>query len=421
MPHVHAVDGDAALGHVIEPGDQLAQGGLSAAGGAYHRHRLAHRHMQRHIVQHLVGAVVGKADAVHVDGAPHRGHRLCVGVVGNGGLGAHQLDEPVQSREAVGEQLGKVGQLPHRGDKRGDVQAEGDQIHIVHPVAHYQPAAPGDNRHVQQCDEQLHGGVEPAHLLMEAPFGGLEGLVGAVEPLLLDGLVAEGLHRADTAETGFDLGIDGAGLLLGRHRGAAHAAPQQHQHHQKHRNDGHDDQRHAPLDAEHHRQRTHDGDQRDGQILRPVVGQLRQLEKIGGQAAHQLAGAVAVIEIKAQHLHVVEQIPADVRLHPDTEGVTPIGHDIIEARPQHKGQRHNDHHREKHPVVLLRQPLVQRHAADQRKGQIHHGDEDGAADIQRKQLPMGLEIAQEYPQRTAGTVILRCHISIPFPKIILQF
>ena len=245
---------------------------------------------------------------------------------------------------------------------------------------------------------------------MKAPLGGLEGLVGAVEPLLLDGLVAEGLHRADAAETGFDLGVDGAGLLLGRHRSAAHAAPQQHQYHQKHRNDGHDDQCHAPLDTEHHRQRTHDGDDGDGQILRPVVGQLRQLEKIGGQAAHQLAGTVAVIEIKAQRLHMMEQIPADIRLHPDAEGMAPVGDDIVKPRPQHKGQRHNGHHCEKHTVVLLRQPLVQRRAADQRKGQIHHGDQDGAADIQRKQFPMGLEIAQEDPQRTAGTVILCGHI-----------
>ena len=256
---------------------------------------------------------------------------------------------------------------------------------------------------------------------MKAPLGGFERLVGAVEPLLLDTLVAEGLHRADTAETGLDLGIDGAGLLLGRHRGAAHPAPQQHQHHQKHRNDGHDDNGHAPLDAEHHRQRAHDGDDGDGQILRPVVGQLRQLEQVGGQAAHQLSRAVAVIEIEAQRLHMMEQVAADIRLHTNAEGVAPVGDDVVQSCPQHKGQRHHRHDDKEHPVVLLRQPVVQRRAGDQRKGQIHHGNQNGAADIQRKQLPVGLEVAQEDPRRTAGTVILRGHISIPFPKIILQF
>ena len=227
MPHVHAVDGDAALGHVVKPGDQLAQGGLSAAGGPHHRHRLAYRHVQRHMVQHLVGTVVGKTDVVHVDGAPHRRHRRGVRRVGDGGLGAHQLNKAVQSRKAIGKQLREVGQLPHRRNKRGDVQAEGDQIHIVHAAAHHQPAAAGNDRHVQQRHKQLHGGVEPPHLLVKAPLGGLERLIGAVEPLLLDTLVAEGLHRADTAETGLDLGVDGAGFLLGRHRGAAHPAPQQ--------------------------------------------------------------------------------------------------------------------------------------------------------------------------------------------------
>ena len=63
-----------------------------------------------------------------------------------------------------------------------------------------------------------------------------------------------------------------------------------------------------PLDAEHHHQRTHDGQGAGEQILRAVVGQLRQFEQVGGQPAHHLTGAVLVVEIEAQLLHVAEQI-----------------------------------------------------------------------------------------------------------------
>ena len=288
----------------------------------------------------------------------------------------------MQSGKSVGEQLGKVGQLTHRGDERGDIQAEGDQIHIVHAFAHNEPAASGDHRHVQQRHEQLHGGVEPPHLLMKPPLGGLEGLVGTVEPLLLDGLVAKGLDGPDAAETGFDLGVDGAGFLLGGNGSTAHSAPQQHQHRQKHRDDGHHDQCHAPFDGEHHGQRTHDGDDGDGQVLRSVMGQLRQFKKIGGQPAHQLPCAVAVIKVEAQHLHMAEQVSPDVRLHPDAEGVPPVGHNVVQYRPQHKGQRHDCHHHKEHTVVFLRQPLIQRCPGYQRKRQIHQRDQNRAPHIQ---------------------------------------
>ena len=334
------------------------------------------------MVQYFLRSVVGKADILNLHSTPNMFHRHSIRRVGNSGLGAHQLDKPVQSGKSVGEQLGKVGQLTHRCDERGDIQAEGDQIHIVHAFAHDEPAASGDHRHVQQRHEQLHGGVEPPHLLMKPPLGGLEGLVGTVEPLLLDGLVAKGLDGADAAEAGFDLGVDGAGFLLGGNGSTAHTASQQHQHRQKHRNDGHHDQCHAPFDGEHHRQRAHDGDDGDGQVLRSVMGQLRQFKKIGGQPAHQLPCAVAVIKVEAQHLHMVEQVSPDVRLHPDAESVPPVGHNVVQYRPQHKGQRHDCHHHKEHAVVFLRQPLIQRSPGYQRERQIHQRNEDRAAHVQ---------------------------------------
>ena len=46
-----------------------------------------------------------------------------------------------------------------------------------------------------------------------------------------------------------------------------------------------------------------------------MVSQLGDLKQLAGQSAHQRTGAVAVIIAKIQLLHMLKEIPADVRLH----------------------------------------------------------------------------------------------------------
>ena len=341
-----------------------------------------------------------------------------VGCVLDGGLRGHQLNKPVKAREAVGEHLGKIGQLSHRTDERGDIQAEGNQVDIVQPVLHNEPAACGNDRHGQQADEQLHAGVEKAHLLMEVALGGLEHLVGPVEAALLLCLVGEGLGGADAGEAGLDLGIDGAGLLLGGPGRLGHLAAAVHNHQQEHGDDAAHHQGQPPLDGEHHRQSADDGDQGDEQVLRPVVGQLRQLEQVRGQAAHQLAGAVFIVKVEAQVLHMGKQVPADIGLHQDAEGVAPVAHDEVKPRPEDKGRHHQGHDREENGELLLRQPVVHGGAGDQGKGQVDDGNEEGAGDIQQEQAPVGAEVGQENAQRSAGTVVLGGHdFSLSWVKI----
>ena len=126
-----------------------------------------------------------------------------------------------------------------------------------------------------------------------------------------------------------------------------------------------------------------------------MVGQLRDVKEVRGQAAHQLARAVAVKVAEAQILHVPEQVLADVRLHPDAEGVAPVGDDIVEERPQGKRGEHDDHDGEKHPIVLLRQQIIHGHAGDEGKGQVDQRNEKGAEHIHKEQLAVGLEIVEK--------------------------
>ncbi len=170
-------------------------------------------------------------------------------------------------------------------------------------------------------------------------------------------------------------------------------------HGEKHRQDQRDHQRQLPLDGEHDGKGAHNGHAGDEDVLRAVVSQLRDVEEVCGQAAHELTGAVAVVVVKAQLLHVAEQVPADIRLHQDAEGVAPVADDILEHRPQGKGHKHHRHHREKRAVSALGQQLVHAPAGDVGKRQIDQGDHQRAGEIHNEQLPMGPEVGEEDRQR----------------------
>ena len=84
------------------------------------------------------------------------------------------------------------------------------------------------------------------------------------------------------------------------------------------------------MDAGHKEQRADDGQGGGQQILRTVVGQFGQIEKVAGQTAHQLTGTVLIVEIKTHFLHFGEQILADVGFDPNAEGMSPIGNDVAQ-------------------------------------------------------------------------------------------
>ncbi len=90
---------------------------------------------------------------------------------------------------------------------------------------------------------------------------------------------------------------------------------------------------------------AHQGDGGDEQVLGAVVGQLGDLKEVAGDPAHQLAGAVLVVEGEGQVLHVAEQVPADIRLHPHAQQVAPVGDDVVEHALEHIGGHQHGHDR----------------------------------------------------------------------------
>ena len=126
-----------------------------------------------------------------------------------------------------------------------------------------------------------------------------------------------------------------------------------------------------------------------------MVGKLCHLKQIRGQAAHQIACAVAVVEIKAHRLHMGKQIFADIRLHPDAKGVSEVGNGVFQVGTQHIAQHHRRNDDEKGPVHLFRQYIVQRVSGHQWERQVDGGNGTGAQHIDSKELLMVLEIAEK--------------------------
>ena len=405
-----AVDGDPALGDVVEPGDQVAQGALAPAGGAHHGDGLPGLHLEVHVAEHLrLVPLVGEAHILHGDVPPDVGEVDGVGLVLEVRLDAHQLDKPVEAGEAVGEELVEVGHLPHGVDEGADIEVEGDEVHIAHLAPHDVHPAHGDHRQGQDAHKELHGGVKPAHGLVKVALGGLELLVGAVELAGLGVLVGEGLGGAHAGEAGLNVGVDGGHGLLHAPGGVHHGLPvyggdqnedgDQNQHHQGQ----------LPADGEHHHNGPRHGDQGDKQVLRPVVGQLRDVEELPGHPAHEMAGAVLVVEPEGEGLDVGEEVPADIRLHPDAEGVAPVADHVLQERPEEVGGQKGAHNQKEGGIQPRRQQPLHTYAGHVGKGQVDHGDQEGAAQVHEEELPVGPKVGEEDAQGALCLVVAGCH------------
>ena len=228
------------------------------------------------------------------------------------------------------------------------------------------------------------------HCLVIVPLGPLELLIGGPELLLVEGL--GGAHPGDGR---LQLAVDARHGLLLPHGRLHHAPALDDGEAHKDGHHGEHDKGQLPLDAHHHAKRAGQGDGGDEQVLRAVVGKLGDLEQVGGGPAHQLAGAVFIVEGKGQVLHMAEQVPADIRLNAHPHHVAPVGDDEIHHRAQGVGRQEDGHDGKKGGVQVLGQQLVERLAGGGGKSQIHQGDPQGAAHIQNKQLHMGLIIGQE--------------------------
>ena len=156
----------------------------------------------------------------------------------------------------------------------------------------------------------------------------------------------------------------------------------------RHQHDG--GQRH--VDQEQQRERAHDLEDADEQVLRPVMGQLRDVEQVGDQLAHHLAGVVAIVIGEAQALVLLEQVHTHVGLHARAHDVTPAGDEVLAGRAhavQHDEQERDPPKRADDSLRRTLEEVLREEAQELGERQVDAGQHRRAHEILRRRRAGG--------------------------------
>ena len=365
--------------------------------------------------EHRLGVrAVTEADVIHLDVPLHRSDIPGVGGVGDLRLHPHELHEPFEARHALHELLHKGGELTDGGDEGGDIEGKGDQVDIVHPAPHDEEAAGRDDQDRHQAHGQLHPRVVDRHGPVVAPLGPPELGVGPLELVDLGVFVGKGLGGAHTRDGGLKVPVDARQLPFYLGGCLHHPFALPHREEDEERHHGKDDESQLPTNGKHDAEGPRQGDDGDEQVLRAVMGQLRDLEQVAGDPAHKLAGAVLVIKGKGQVLHMGKEIGADIRLDAHTQQVSPIGDDEGEHALEHIGQQQHGHEGEEGTVQAPGQQLVECVTGNHGEQQVHQADAQRADHVQQEDGQMGSVIRHEDAQIAAAPHLFRGHRAPPF-------
>ena len=404
IPDIISVHCYTAAGDVVEARDQVAHGCLTAAGFAHQRDCLAGCDAQIDVVEDLCPVVVGEGDILEADIALDVGQ--CFGIRGvlDLGLGSHQFHEALKTRHSLRVNLHELHKLADWRCKSRDVKGESDEVDVVHPFAHDQKTARGDDGDLHQADCGLDARIEEAHGAVEGYFACFEGLVGLVELRVLRLLVGKSLRGSDTGNAALDGGVDLADALFDLTVGGLHVQALAHAENDTGGQHDYEDQGQQRVDRQQNDERTDDGDGAGKDVLGTVVGEFYDLEQIVGDAGEQYAGPVPVEETVRQRLHMREHVSPHVCLDQGSHPVSDHRDKILAHRAQYIRREHNRHHDEKCPKYSFGQQVAHRPSRHIRKDQVHNSNSDGQRHINGEGFPVGHYIGGENRQFGAGVV-----------------
>ena len=440
---VDIVIADLAVGNVIEPVDQIGNGGLACAGSAYEGQLLTGMGVQGHIMQHRLFRYIAEVHVEHGDIALQLGvgqRAVAVGVLPRPVAGMlfrlgdiavfvdlriHQghiavillrllvqkLKDPLRAGQRHND---GVDLIAHLAD--GLVEGAGEQQEGYQRAGGQQLAVGGDDQ--QRAHNGQNGVLDIAQVVIHRAHhvGESAGLEGVVPKMVIElvkfrltGIfVGEHLHHTLAAYHLLHIAVDCAqGLLLideelGGVSGHRLGDKEDSEDGQDH--DGGEDGGGEEHGEEHH----HDGDG-GGDTLGDGLGDhLTQGVDVAGVAAHQVAHLMGVEIAHRQLLHVGEHGVTDVLL--DALGHRhhqPGGQEV----GQHAGQVDHRHHAQKadqrpkigrripqHGGDILFDQNVQRAVA----GHGGAGGEDNAHHHHDEPDLIGLHVAKQPQERLFG-------------------
>ena len=128
------------------------------------------------------------------------------------------------------------------------------------------------------------------------------------------------------------------------------------------------------------------------------MGQLRDVEQVGDQLAHHLAGVVAIVIGEAQALVLLEQVHTHVGLHARAHDVTPAGDEVLAGRAhavQHDEQERDPPKRADDSLRRTLEEVLREEAQELGERQVDAGQHRRAHEIEHEQEGIGSIIARE--------------------------
>ena len=351
IPHIHPVDGHPAAGGVIEPGNQVEQGGFAAAGGTNDGRGLAGQCRKADLLQGvIVGTGVAEADILKPD---HTGPLFALqGLFGHfrrrvmdGGRGVQHLVDTVGGHARTGQHDCHHGQHQEGHDNLHGVGDEGNHLAHLHGPHIHGLAAEPDDEQTGAVHDQRHERHHTGHSAVGEQLGLHQFPVGHIKPLFLKLLAAEGAYWHDTGE---DFPADQVEPVHQRlhefelGHGNLHQYTDENQQ-RRHRQEGNPGQ--AGVAAGH---MDDAADAQNGRVShhpqQDDADKLHLLDVIGGTGDEGCGGELFNLGMgEANHRRegLPTQIPADGRRHPRGQEAHRDGH------------RNHDQRQTQHPTALL--------------------------------------------------------------------
>ena len=333
--HVFSVDGDPAACHVIEAGQERADCCLAAAGRADEGDGSSGRDLEgymgedgRVVIAVVKGYVLVAYAAFHIGEFP--GVRRILDLR----CRVHYFKEAAEAGQTLLHHFDQFHEDLDGIDEDADVKGIHSQVDRFHQSFCDEPAAEYERDQIHHALEEEVPGHEVPHTVVVILFGAEKCLIAPAEFLPFDVFICERLDDADAGQGVLEAGVYIADFAPVFHKCLLHPGvlADCEEEHAQDQNDQR--QGETPVDQEEEHERTDDLYQRDEEILRPVVGEFRDVEQVGHELAHHLPGVVPAVIGEGKLFIVVEKLLAHVPLHIGAHHV-PLIADIIFAQALH--------------------------------------------------------------------------------------
>ncbi len=340
---VAAVQGDGAVGQVVEAGDQADQGSLAHAGGSDQGHHGFGRGLQADILQDADAGGVFEVDvaedhvALEATG-DRRGARDVLGLVRLG----HQVGHPVGTGEGSLDGLPGAAEVPDGGVETFEVKEEGHQVRDGQGTRQGQPPAEVNHDEGAERGGEFHKRLEGGHQFEGAELGLAVTLDACMNAGGFLGLAGEGFDLADAGEIVVQEGVQVAQHLLTVAEGRADISgvnPQR----QEYQRDGDEaEEGEFPVQAKQDDGNADQGDQVDDHVGDGVGDELLEQVGVVDHVGHEVADLLILVEAQGETLHVVVNIFAHIGDHAPAGHMGHIGADEGQAGADEIGSQDDD-------------------------------------------------------------------------------